>query len=117
MLGVGSNVLVRDGGIAGVVINTTGRLAKIEMVDELRMRVESGVASLLDDADLAIRDVNLQPALDLLERGTQWVTRAGLDIAFGVARYVIEPVDTIEFAGVTGSTTPPTPGEDPQIIG
>ncbi len=43
-LGLGSNLLVRDGGIRGTVIVTSGLLNNIERIDENRVRVESGVA-------------------------------------------------------------------------
>ena len=42
-LGLGSNLLVRDGGIAGVVINARNRLKKMHRVDENRVYVEVGV--------------------------------------------------------------------------
>jgi len=43
-LGLGSNLLVRDGGIKGTVIATSGLLNGIERLDIERVRVESGVA-------------------------------------------------------------------------
>ena len=43
-LGLGSNVLVRDGGIPGTVILTAGALGRIELTAEGRVRVEAGVA-------------------------------------------------------------------------
>jgi len=43
-VGLGSNLLVRDGGIAGTVIATSGLLNGIERTDELSVRVESGVS-------------------------------------------------------------------------
>ena len=43
-VGLGSNLLVRDGGIRGTVIATSGLLNGIERLDEFRVRVESGVA-------------------------------------------------------------------------
>jgi UDP-N-acetylmuramate dehydrogenase len=43
-IGLGSNLLVRDGGIKGTVIATSGLLNGIERLDESRVRVESGVA-------------------------------------------------------------------------
>ncbi len=43
-LGLGSNLLVRDGGIRGTVIATSGLLNVIERLDESRVRVECGVA-------------------------------------------------------------------------
>ena len=43
ILGLGSNVLIRDGGIRGSVIYTRGRLNKIELVDSSILYVEAGV--------------------------------------------------------------------------
>ncbi len=42
-LGLGSNLLVRDGGIRGVVIATHGALGRIDDLDDSRLRVEAGV--------------------------------------------------------------------------
>lgn len=42
-LGLGSNVLIRDGGIEGTVIITQNRLNKIESVDQNVVRAEAGV--------------------------------------------------------------------------
>lgn len=43
-LGLGSNVLVRDGGIRGVVIITQGSLNQITPITELKLCAEAGVA-------------------------------------------------------------------------
>lgn len=43
-LGLGSNLLVRDGGIAGTVIATHGALASIERVGEFEIEAGAGVA-------------------------------------------------------------------------
>ena len=43
-LGLGSNLLVRDGGIRGTVIATAGMLSGIEQVGECEVRVEAGVS-------------------------------------------------------------------------
>ena len=43
-LGLGSNLLVRDGGIRGTVIATSGMLNGMERIDEKHVRVESGVS-------------------------------------------------------------------------
>ncbi len=43
-LGLGSNLLVRDGGMRGTVICTSGMLNGLARLDEQRLRVESGVA-------------------------------------------------------------------------
>lgn len=43
-IGLGSNLLVRDGGLRGTVIATSGLLNGIERLDDNRVRVESGVA-------------------------------------------------------------------------
>ncbi len=42
-LGMGSNVLIRDGGIPGVVIVTAGRLRSMSMDRDSRVHVEAGV--------------------------------------------------------------------------
>ncbi len=41
-IGLGSNLLVRDGGIRGTVINTRNRLKEMRLVDSERVYVESG---------------------------------------------------------------------------
>ncbi len=43
-LGLGSNILVRDGGIKGVVIATSGLLNTLTPLDEHRLYVEAGVS-------------------------------------------------------------------------
>lgn len=43
-LGLGSNLLVRDGGIRGTVIATSGMLNEIARIDGQHVRVESGVS-------------------------------------------------------------------------
>ncbi len=43
-LGLGSNLLVRDGGIPGVVILTAGLLNEIKLLDDNILRVEAGVS-------------------------------------------------------------------------
>lgn len=42
-LGLGSNLLVRDGGIKGTVINTRGRLKDMQLIDSNKVYVEAGV--------------------------------------------------------------------------
>jgi UDP-N-acetylmuramate dehydrogenase len=42
-LGLGSNVLIRDGGIPGTVILTQGRLNRIEQIEKNIIRAEAGV--------------------------------------------------------------------------
>jgi len=43
-LGLGSNLLIRDGGIRGVVIATSGVLNEIKVLDNNLLRVEAGVS-------------------------------------------------------------------------
>jgi UDP-N-acetylmuramate dehydrogenase len=43
-VGLGSNLLVRDGGIQGTVIATSGLLNGMARIDEQRVRIESGVS-------------------------------------------------------------------------
>ncbi len=42
-MGLGSNLLVRDGGIAGTVINTKGRLKEMRLLEDRNVYVEAGV--------------------------------------------------------------------------
>jgi len=42
-MGLGSNLLVRDGGIRGTVINTKGRLKEMSLIDDGSVYVEAGV--------------------------------------------------------------------------
>lgn len=42
-IGLGSNLLVRDGGIRGTVINTRGTLKQIKIIEDDRVYVEAGV--------------------------------------------------------------------------
>ena len=42
-IGLGSNLLVRDGGIRGTVINTRNRLKDMRLIDSERVYVEAGV--------------------------------------------------------------------------
>jgi UDP-N-acetylmuramate dehydrogenase len=44
-LGLGSNTLIRDGGIQGTVVVTQGRLKKLYLVDATTVYAEAGVAS------------------------------------------------------------------------
>lgn len=43
-LGLGSNILVRDGGIRGTVIATSGVVNELESIDEFTVRAEAGVS-------------------------------------------------------------------------
>jgi UDP-N-acetylmuramate dehydrogenase len=43
-IGLGSNLLVRDGGLRGIVISTHGTLDALERIDPTRVRAEAGVA-------------------------------------------------------------------------
>ena len=42
-LGLGSNLLVRDGGMKGTMILTQNALRKIELIDKCTVRAEAGV--------------------------------------------------------------------------
>ncbi|MEJ2576912.1 MAG: FAD-binding protein, partial [Gammaproteobacteria bacterium] len=46
-LGLGSNVLVRDGGVRGTVIATQGRLNAVAVLDGARLHAEAGAACAL----------------------------------------------------------------------
>ncbi|MDC9728644.1 MAG: UDP-N-acetylmuramate dehydrogenase [Methyloprofundus sp.] len=42
-LGLGSNLLIRDGGLTGTVINTRGKVKQMKLLDETHLYVECGV--------------------------------------------------------------------------
>jgi UDP-N-acetylmuramate dehydrogenase len=42
-IGLGSNLLVRDGGIPGIVIVTTGLLSEISLIDKTQLYIQAGV--------------------------------------------------------------------------
>ncbi|MEO1904297.1 MAG: FAD-binding protein, partial [Methylococcales bacterium] len=42
-MGMGSNLLIRDGGIRGTVVNTRGRLKEMLICDDQTLYVEAGV--------------------------------------------------------------------------
>jgi len=44
-VGLGSNLLVRDGGVRGTVVMTSGALSKLDLIGEALVRAEAGVAS------------------------------------------------------------------------
>ncbi len=44
-IGLGSNLLVRDGGVRGTVIMLSGKLSGLERIDAKTVRAEAGVAS------------------------------------------------------------------------
>jgi UDP-N-acetylmuramate dehydrogenase len=44
-LGLGSNTLIRDGGLEGVVIVTQGALKQLSQIDDYRVRAEAGVSA------------------------------------------------------------------------
>ena len=44
-IGLGSNLLVRDGGVRGTVIMLSGKLNGLERIDDCTLRAEAGVAS------------------------------------------------------------------------
>lgn len=43
-IGLGSNLLVRDGGFPGTVVSTFGGMSGLQMIDERTLRAEAGVA-------------------------------------------------------------------------
>src|SRR5579863_8475863 len=44
-IGLGSNILVRDAGVAGVVVITQGGLNKLEQINSQEIRAEAGVSA------------------------------------------------------------------------
>jgi len=76
---------------------------------ELRARARSFVGELLTAANLAVRDINVVPDLGRLQGMSQWESRAVIDLTLGNALIVTETPGVIAQAGVTGTTSPPTP--------
>ena len=78
-------------------------------VRELHARTRSFVAGILTAAKLAVRSTTVIPNVDRLQGSSQWESRAVLDLTLGHALAVTEAPGVITTAGITGSTTPPTP--------
>lgn len=98
-LGLGSNLLVRDGGIRGTVIALSGLLNKIEQLDDTHVRAEAGV-SCAKVARFATRN-NLENAEFLAGiPGTMGGALAMNAGAFGGETWrIVESVETIDRLG------------------
>jgi UDP-N-acetylmuramate dehydrogenase len=107
-LGLGSNLLVRDGGIRGVVIATSGALNRLERQGDDRIRAEAGVAC----AKLARFSVqqNLSGAEFLAGiPGTVGGALAMNAGAFGGETWpIVEAVETIDRRGMVRVRAPAT---------
>lgn len=78
-------------------------------IRELRSRARGYAGDVLRQADLAIRDINVVFGIDRLQGGSQWESRAALDLTLGHALVVTSSPGVITQAEVTGTTSPPTP--------
>ncbi|HET7586605.1 MAG TPA: UDP-N-acetylmuramate dehydrogenase [Gammaproteobacteria bacterium] len=98
-VGLGSNLLVRDGGLAGTVIATHGALSNIEHDDRGRVRAEAGIAC----ARLARQCVNWQLAGGDFFAGIPGTVGGALAMnagAFGGETWErVEAVETIDRSG------------------
>ena len=64
-LGLGSNLIVRDGGVQGVVVRLGKPFAKIELIDEVTLRCGGGASGILVSStarDKALPDSNSSAA-------------------------------------------------------
>jgi UDP-N-acetylmuramate dehydrogenase len=99
-LGLGSNLLVRDGGVRGAVIATGGLPRDLERVDERRVRASAGVACML----LAKRCVRWQLGPAAFFAGIPGTVGGALAMnagAFGGETWTdVESVSTINRRGV-----------------
>ncbi len=86
-------------------------------IREIKARLKSFAGSVLREAKLAIRDVNVIPDVSRLQGSSQWESRAVLDITFGHAVTISEDPGIIEQVEVTGTTTPATPSQTFTIPG
>jgi UDP-N-acetylmuramate dehydrogenase len=100
-LGLGSNLLVRDGGIRGAVIATGGLPRELERVDERRVRASAGLACML----LAKRCVRWQLGPAAFFAGIPGTVGGALAMnagAFGGETWThVESVTTIDRRGDT----------------
>lgn len=99
-LGLGSNLLVRDGGIKGTVINTRGRLKEMKLLDTGKVYVEAGVPC----AHVARFSTGLGLAGAEFLAGIPGTMGGALKMnagAFGGETWTI--VDSVEMINATGS--------------
>ena len=98
-LGLGSNLLVRDGGIRGAVIATSGLPRELERLDERRVRASAGLACML----LAKRCVRWQLGPAAFFAGIPGTVGGALAMnagAFGGETWThVESVTTIDRSG------------------
>ena len=98
-MGLGSNLLVRDGGLAGTVINTSGRLNKLYLLHANTVRAEAGVAC-AKVAKFAARNDLTGAAFFAGIPGTVGGALAMNAGAFGGETWpLVNAVETMDFAG------------------
>ena len=105
-IGLGSNVLVRDGGIRGIVIFTVGCLDRIESLGNTRVRVEAGVPSARVARFCAANDLHGAEFLAGIpgSMGGALAMNAG---AFGGETWnIVETVETLDRYGKLHQRTP-----------
>jgi UDP-N-acetylmuramate dehydrogenase len=99
-VGLGSNLLVRDGGIPGTVVKTTGMLERLAQVGARRVRAEAGVACAKVARFCARRDLGGAEFLAGIP-GTMGGALAMNAGAFGGETWdVVRGVETIDRRGV-----------------
>ena len=104
-IGLGSNLLVRDGGLAGTVVSTSGSLSQLELTGGSRVRVEAGVACAKVARFCARHDLRQAEFLAGIP-GTMGGALAMNAGAFGGETWdIVTRVETIDRCGVVSTRT------------
>lgn len=90
-------------------------LNAVNLLEKVRTRMKSAIATETLRA-AGVAPIRWQPVTDIsgLLRGSQWESRAVLDVTLSVMRAIVEQPGTIETAEITGTVAPLT--QDPIII-
>ncbi len=105
-IGLGSNLLVRDGGISGTVIATSGMLNEMERLDENRVRIESGVSCALVARFCAREGLAGAEFLSGIPGTMGGALRMNAGCFGGETWNLVEQVETVDHMGMLRSRDP-----------
>jgi UDP-N-acetylmuramate dehydrogenase len=105
-IGLGSNLLVRDGGVGGTVIATSGMLNEMTRLDENRVRVESGVSCALVARFCAREGLAGAEFLSGIPGTMGGAIRMNAGCFGGETWQLIEQVETVDHMGVVRTRMP-----------
>ncbi len=105
-IGLGSNLLVRDGGVGGTVIATSGMLNAMERIDEQRVRVESGVSCALVARFCAREGLAGAEFLSGIPGTMGGALRMNAGCFGGETWQLVEQVETVDHLGVLRTRSP-----------